>query len=180
MSKAFSSADPHTGFHTVTSAIHRIIHDGFYFTCTGKTSVASLASYDILFAFPANLFGHLTVVEFAFDDAPIDVQFFEDVTTSAEGTAANVRNHNRAVAIDGSDAAITLAPTVTDTGTLLHTSYVPSGGNNIGQIVSAEDAEWIVGGRNNAPMKFLWRITNGSTGTINFAWHFNGYELHYR
>lgn len=165
---------------TVIQEPHRMIHDGFMFDSSGiATAVANGASLDLLFALPAGQIGHMTTVEFSLDDAPVTASFYEDVTTSADGTAANVQNHNRIVG--GSPAAvITVGPTVTDLGTLLHTRYIPSAGapgqQPAGQLVEGETREWVIGS-STAPIKYMWRVTNNSGGAIDIGYHFNGYEI---
>jgi len=178
--KAF---DSYVHAMTVISEPHRMIHDGFFFNASGvETGVANAASVDLLIVMPAGSFGHLTLVEFSLDDAPCDVFFYEDVVTSADGTAVNVRNHNRVNANDTSNATVTSGPTITDIGTLLHQRYIPApsapGQQAGGLLVTGEDAEWVLGSP-TVETKYLWRITNNSGGAITIGYHFNGYEIGY-
>ncbi|GAG11113.1 unnamed protein product [marine sediment metagenome] len=168
---------------TVISEPHRMIHDGFMFNASGVVAaVADSASLDILIKRPQGNIGHFTFVEFALDDSPVTVEFFEDVTVSADGTEVNVHNHNRLSSNTPSGATMFTGPTVTDTGTLLHTRYIPSAGapgnQPAGRLVSGEDAEWVIGSV-TADINYLWRITNNSGGAISIGYHFNGYLIGY-
>ena len=168
---------------TVITENHRMIHDGFFFDMSGlETALANGANLDILITLPAGSFGHLVNVEYTMDDSPCMAYFYEGVTTSADGAAANVRNHNRVNANDSSSAVITTGPTVTDVGTLLHQRYIPTAGGPVGQqhgsLVSGEDNEWVIGSP-TVETKYMWRFTNNSGGAINVGYHFNGYEIGY-
>lgn len=171
--------------HAVTtiSEPHRMIHDGFFFDHTGILSVANGANLDIFIRIPAGSFSHMTAVEFAIEDAPVTLSFYEGTTASADGTAANSRNHNRVSPNDTPAAVMTTGPTVTDVGTLLHTSFVPStgagqGNRSTGALVLGADAEWILGSP-VAETTYLIRMNNGSGGTIDIGYHFNSYEPGY-
>jgi len=167
---------------TVIGEKHRMIHDGFFFNATGVVAaVANNASADILLTFPAGHFGHLTLVEFTIDDGPATALFYENVVTSADGTAVNVRNHNRVNGNDASNAVVTLGPTITDIGDELDIRHIPGGGppgQNAGQLVAGEDAEWLLGSP-TVETKYMWRLTNQSGGAITIGFHFNGYEPGY-
>ena len=178
MRRAF---DPYAHAVTVINEAHRLIHDGYFFDCSGiVASVANGASSDILLKLPAGTFGHLTFMEYSVGDSPCDVFFYEGTTVSADGTAANVRNHNRS-ASDTSNTGIYTGPTVTDVGTLLHTRYIPGAaapGQSSGTMVAGEDAEWVLGNATSAT-NYMWRITNNSGGAIKLSFHMNGYEIGY-
>jgi len=184
MSKTYGQVDEnlqdeYTPSVTVISEPHRLIHDGMFFDMTGLgTGLANGASYDILFQFPAGVVGHLVNVEYTFDDAPVTIEFFENPTFSAAGTACNVQNHNR-LNNNLTSSTVTHSPTVSDPGTLLSSRYVPSpaaqGGQAAGQMVAGEDYEWVLGLGNN----YMWRITNNSGAAIDFGYHFNGYQPNY-
>jgi len=128
------------------------------------------------------LLAHLSLVEFTLEDAPATVNFYEGTTTSADGTAINIRNHNRVSGNDAPAAVITVGPTVTDVGTLLDTRYIPAAGGPVGQaaglLVAGEHAEWVLGSP-TVETKYLWRINNASGGAIDISYHFNGYEPGY-
>ena len=174
--KAF---DPHAHALTVITEPHRMIHDGFFFSVSGKvTGLADAGTHDILFKFPAGTIGHLTLVEYTLQDAPVELALYENVVVSADGTPANVRNHNRVVANDTSNTGIFLAPTVTDIGDLLDDRYIPTAGKDTGQLVPGEDAEWVLGNP-VAAKNYMYRLTNNSGAAIDFGFHFSGYEIGY-
>lgn len=161
------------------SSVHNHIHEGRYFTCSGrKTALAAAASFDILFTFPPGVIGHLTTGEFTFDEGPVDLKFYENVTTTSDGTAANVRNHNRISRQDTAGAVITVAPVapVVSVDNLLFDKYYPALGNKQGLMVSDADSEWIIGAI-SVEQKYLWRITNNNNGAITIGYEFAGYEL---
>lgn len=168
---------------TVISSGHRMIHEGFMFDASGiVASVAAGATHDILFRFPAGEIGHMTVVEYSLQDAPCTISFHENVVTSADGTAVNVRNHNRVNANDTAGVTMTQGPTVTDLGTTLHERWIPSavgpGGLQGGLLVGGEDSEWVLGSP-TAEKTYMWRVTNESGGAIKLGFHFNGYQIGY-
>jgi len=177
------SYDAYAKALTVITEPHRMVHDGFMYNASGKAiAVANAANLDLFIRLPAGEIRHVTLVEFAPDDAPLDVFLYEGTTVSADGTAVNIRNHNR---ISGGDPAVDLmyvGPTVTAPGTLLHQQYIPSpgavGGQAAGQIVENEDQEWILG-HPTLEKTYLWRVTNNSGGAINIGYHFNGYKIDY-
>lgn len=171
--------DRESGASIISSAEHAHIHESRYFTCTGKVSVAAAASLDVLFSFGVGQVGHQTFIEFTFDEGPVSVELYENVTTTSDGTPANVRNHNRISRLDSGEAAITFSPIspVVSVDDLLYEKYFPSGGNNQGLIVKRASSEWIFGPYNGLAQKYLWRITNESNGTITLGYEFEGYEL---
>lgn len=175
--------DPHAHAITVVSEAHRLIHDAMYFDASGiHTGIADSASLDILFKFPAGSIGHMTVVEFALDDAPCQATLYENVVTSADGTPARIRNHNRVSGSDTSPTTMFTGPTITDIGDILHERYIPSpgatGGQAAGSLVTGEDAEWVLGSPTVAT-EYMWRMTNNSGGAITIGFHMNGYGLSY-
>jgi hypothetical protein len=175
--------DPYSHSMTVISEPHRMIHDGFYFDLTGKGALlADAATVDILFKFPLGVIGHMTTVEWSMDDAPADIDFYENVLVSADGTPLTARNHNRVYAAANGDVPGTTLfqdPTITDIGDLLHARYVPGSGGPAGQtggsLVEGENSEWVIGNGVN----YMWRFTNNSGGAISWAFHFNGYVIGY-
>ena len=166
--------DPRTGFVTTIGESHRMIHDGYLFDATGILPVlAAGAVFDVLMQFPVGVVGHLTNVEYQFENTPVTIEFFEDVTWSAAGTAALVTNKNRLVAPTPPGAIITEGPTITDTGDLIHQRFIPSGGTKTGILVPGEELEWVLGNGKD----YIWRVTNNTNGDIKLGYHFNGYEL---
>jgi hypothetical protein len=180
--------DPYVHAVTVITEPHRMIHDGFYFSASGiDLDLANGASFDILIKLPAGQIGHMTLIEYAIEDAPATITFYEGVTTSADGTAVNTRNHNRVIANDTSSSVITYDPTVTDVGTKLYEKYVPQangggagpGGGSGGSVINGESEEWVLGSPTDATA-YLWRLTNNSGGIIDLSYHLSGYEIGYQ
>ena len=174
--------DPYVHAHTMISEPHRMVHDGFMLNASGKASaLANGANLDLLIRLPAGVIRHVVLVEFAPSDAPLDVFLYEDTTVSADGTAVNIRNHNRTAA-DPTVDLMFVGPTVTGVGTLLHQQYIPStgalGGQSAGQIVGSDDQEWILGSPTTEKL-YMWRVTNNSGGAIDIGYHFNGYRVGY-
>jgi len=173
-----TQTDPFVDAVVFISEPHNMTHLGKFFDMSGTSNLANGASLDILFSFPSGVIGHLTNVEYQLENAPCSVEFYENVVTSADGTAANVQNHNRISSVTPG-AVITLGPTITDIGDLLHERYIPDAGGPVGQsagqLVAGEDNEWVIG-NTGTPNKYLWRLTNNSGGAIDVGYHFNGYE----
>jgi len=167
---------------TIITSLHRKIHDGLVFDASGFVSaVADGASFDILFRFPAGEVGHLFGLEYSLQDGGGRFYFYEGTTTSDDGTAVNIRNHNRLIGIDTQTAAVTRDPVVTDVGTELHTRYIPqdtTGGGGqkaAGTSVFNQDEEWVMG-HPTLETTYMWRYTNNSGGTVDLSFHFNGYQ----
>ena len=174
--------DSHAHAVTVIGEPHRMIHDGFMSNASGvAVGIANAAALELFIRLPAGTIRHVIQVEFALDDAPCTVEFFEGSTASADGTAVNIRNHNR-IASDPTVDLMFEGPTLTGDGTLLLTRYIPSpasaGGQAAGQLVSGDDFEWILG-HPTLERTYLWRVTNNSGGAITMGYHFNGYQIGY-
>ena len=101
------------------------------------------------------------------------LQFFEDTTVSANGTALTLKNCNRQSAVT---PQVTLfhTPTITADGTQIAETYLPgstgTGGVRNGSELG-QQAEWVL--KSNAI--YLIRYTNESSGAsiinINFDWY---------
>lgn len=168
---------------TVIQEQHRMIHDGFYFDSSGiAVDIANGANLDILIKLGAGEYSHLTSANISVEGTPCTISFYEGTTVSADGSAVNVRNHNRVNGNDTFNTAIYEGPTVTGVGTLLHTSYIPPNGSGVGnsngEILQGEDVEWVLGNASSATI-YLLRITNNSGGLCDMGYHFNGYEIGY-
>lgn len=178
------SMDPYAHAQTMISEEHRMIHDGFMFDASGiEATVANAGTLDLLIKVPAGYFPHVTLVEFQPSDAALQVDFFEGTTVSADGSAVNTRNHNRAgTPNDSPNTTIFQDPTVTADGTNLHTRHIPDPGGppgrDSGQLVAGGDVEWVLGHPTLAK-NYLWRLTNNSGGAITCGYHINFYEIGY-
>jgi len=151
---------------------HAAIHFGKYFSDTGKLTIANGASFDHLLITPApgGKLVHLRLFLFAATSAPIYHYLYEDATVSANGTAHSGENFNR----NFSSATLGLyhAPTVTTTGTLIHTSGI-IGTKQSGGAGETSGTEWVL--KQNS--KYLSRLTNNSGGSADLIYVIEWYEL---
>jgi len=167
---------------TIITSLHRKIHNGLVFDSSGFVSaIADGANFDILFRVPAGETGHLFGLEYTLQDGGGRFYFYEGTTTSDDGTAVNIRNHNRLIGIDAQTVIVTRDPVVTDVGTELHTRYIPqdtSGGGSqksTGISIFNRDEEWVMG-HPTIETTYMWRYTNNSGGSVDMSFHFNGYQ----
>ena len=164
---------------TVIQEQHRLSHDGFMFHASGKvTGLANDATQDFLLAVPAGVFPHLQRFNLNLESGDIDVLMREAVTTSDDGAANGELNVNRNSSITPS-SVLSLGPTVTDAGLLIHTQWVPPTGAGVGSSAGVLDIqngeEWIL----KPATKYLFRVTNKSGGTIALRYEFVWYEVGY-
>jgi hypothetical protein len=172
--------DPFAHAVTVIQEQHRMGHDGFMFHSSGKvTGMIDANVDDFLLAVPAATFPHLQRIRFTFGAGDIDLQSYEGTTTSADGAAQSVLNTNRNSA-NTPDTVLTIGPTVSTPGTLVHTAWAAPTATGTG--LSAEGAgaveageEWVL----TPSTKYLFRITNNSGATIDYRWEFLWYEVGY-
>jgi hypothetical protein len=178
--------DPYVHALTTISEPHRLIHDGMMYDVSGiVASTANGANIDIAMRLPAGFFGHLIQMEWAVEDAPCDVFFYENTIFSG-GTDVKMKNHSRpagaGTATDNPGLTMVEGPTVTDVGDLIHDRFIPAagvpGGQSGGLLVPGEDHEWILGSA-FIETTYLWRLTNNSGGAIRAGYHFNGYAVRY-
>ena len=166
--------DPYTHAVTVIDENHRMIHDGFFYEVQqSDAALGNGGDIEILFDVPADSFPHLQEIELSTDAGPIGFDFFEGTTTSAQGTAFGIVNKNR----NSSNVAatvVTLAPTITDDGTQLKTSQIPSA--SVAELFSqSKGGEWVL----KPSTQYLVRITNSSGGTASINITINFYEVGY-
>lgn len=164
---------------TIIQEQHRMSHDGFMFHSSGKVSgLANGATQDFLLAVPALTWPHLQRFALTVESGDVDILLYEGTTTSADGSAANIRNVNRNSS-NTADTVLTLGPTVTTPGTLIHTDWIPPTGAGVGSAIGALDIqlgeEWLL----SPSTKFLFRATNNSGGAIDLRYEFVWYEIGY-
>ena len=107
------------------------------------------------------------------DDAPLDIELFENPTTTVNGTALTPLNRNR-LSSNTATAAVYSGPTVTDDGDRLYISRIVgtgTGANTTGE-VEGLPVEWIIDGGNT----YLLKITNNSGGNVDLIYQFFWYE----
>ena len=173
--------DPHMHASTTIDALHRMTHDGFVFHSSGKVTGMINAEVDeFLISVPAVSFPHFQRFRLFAGRGDLDLVVYEGTTTSADGTPLTSSNTNR----NSANTASTLlfgTPTVTDDGTLIHTSWFPPTSAGQGQAGATGLAgetngeEWIL----QPSTKYLLRITNNSGATIDYAYEMLWYEIGY-
>jgi hypothetical protein len=164
---------------TVIQEQHRVSHDGFMYHASGKVlALGNGATQDFLMAVPAGTFPHLQRFSLNTGRGDIDVLVYEATTTSADGSANGEMNVNRNSS-NTPDNVLTLGPTVTGVGTLIHTNWIPPTGSGVGSAAGVLDVqlgeEWIL----KPSTKYLFRVTNESGGAIDLRYEFVWYELNY-
>ncbi len=154
---------------------HHEIHCGDSVTYSEVTDLANGAERNILLVTPApdptSKRYHLTIELEA--ESEIDYKFYEDTTTSNNGTSVTAFNRNRQdpVVVPGDEIVITHTPTVATVGTLLETEHFGSG-RGIGGGVRG-GSEWVL--KNNA--KYLIKVKN-ETANSNFVTIKLNYYVH--
>lgn len=142
---------------------HSKIHQGEGWEVSIETgSIASGASYYVLFKTSEGYRPHLRSYEVTATDSPTTIRLFEGATVSADGTAASARNRNRNES-DVNGVSVFVQPTVTDEGTRLETDFIPTAGNKAGGNAGSFYEEFVLRPSTN----YLIKITNGSNNTVN-------------
>jgi hypothetical protein len=168
--------------HAVTTIeeVHRLTHDGMVFHSSAKvTGLADAGVYDLLVAVPAGAFPHFQRLQVTAGRGDIDLNVYEDTTTSADGTTVPVFNVNRNSARTPS-SVVTHTPTVTGVGTLIHTQWIQPTATGVGQspagiVGETNGEEWVL----KPSTKYLVRLTNNSGATIDFRYEMLFYEIGY-
>jgi len=174
------SYDPFVFAQTVIDESHRMIHDGFLYSQTGKgTGWANAGVLDFLISVPAATFPHVQVMKLNFGRGDIDLVAYEGTTTSNDGTGLTVQNVNRNSS-NTPATALYSSPTVTDPGTQIFTLWIPPTSTGTGLSANGiegvgQGSEWLL-----APeTKYLIRLTNNSGSTIDWSHEFSWYEVDY-
>jgi len=172
--------DPFAHALTTIDELHRLNHDGMVYHASGKvTGMIDANVDDFLITVPAGTFPHIQNFKVTAGRGDIDVVAYEGTTTSADGSAVDSFNTNRNSS-NTPDVVLTSAPTVTDVGTLVHTTWLAptSTGTGLsanGFVGEGPGEEWVL-----APStKYLVRITNNSGATIAYRYEFLWYEIAY-
>ena len=174
------SWDRYVHARTVMDHEHRMVHEGFAFHCVDRiASLGNGASLDWLISVPAGTFPHMTSFQFQLEAGDCDVETYEGVTTSANGTLLTRHNRNRNSPITPGTVMYG-GPTITDIGTLIHDRYIPPTGGGVGSSAGTLSPnfgeEWIL----KPATKYVVRLTNNSGGAIQVAgealWYEPGYE----
>ena len=170
--------DPVSFADTVIDALHRHTHDGFVHHLSGKVTGMIDTDVDNFLLVPGGA-PHFQRFRIAASRGDIDIQVYEGTTVSANGSEVGSNNTNR---FSSNVAATKLysGPTITDDGTLIHTTWMPPTATGTGQSASGlvgetNGEEWILSPANN----YLIRITNNSGATIAYSYEMLWYELDY-
>lgn len=156
----------------IISADHMRVHLGHGFQVAGTVSNLASAGVAYFLVSPTATL-HWRFYRIFADGAPVEIEFYENATVSANGSALPAYNRNRNSAIT-SATSIYSGPTVTGAGTKLFTSRVVGSGvgaNATGEVEGIE-VEWIL----NPAYKYLLKITNNSGGNVNLVYQFFWYE----
>jgi hypothetical protein len=170
--------DPISRGATSISALHRMTHEGFVYHTSGKlTGILDDGVTDILLVVPAYSYPHFQRFRISAGAGDIDMIAYEDTLASADGTPLTVFNTNRNSS-NAPNLVVNIAPTVTDVGTAIATTWLVPTVAGVGQqgtagIVGESDGEeWIL----QPSTKYLIRITNSSGGTIAMLYEMLWYE----
>ena len=166
---------------TTIDELHRLTHDGMVFHASGKvTGMVDANVDDFLIAIPAGTFPHFQRLRLFMGRGDVDIVVYEGATASADGSAIARNNTNRN-STNTPGVVLTSAPTITDVGTLVHTSWLTPTSAGQGQSGSTGIAgetngeEWVL----KPNTKYLIRVTNNSGATIDYAYEMLWYEISY-
>lgn len=175
--------DERTGCQGVISEPHLLIHQGKVFHWAQKvTGITNGSQAQFLLKTAVGNYPHIHRFRLNAGDGDIDVNMYEDTTTSADGTLlTNAFNLNRNSIITP-DLELFSGPTVTADGTLVHQLWIPpsggsAGGGPGGSAVGVSNAEageeWILKPDSN----YMFELDNSSGGTITAWFELFWYEL---
>ena len=165
----------------ITSAIrtieteHAYIHEGIFFESYNKFTLAAGATRAVTIKAPVGKYLHYRPANLVTSADKVTIEFYEGATvTEGTGTAATPSNHNRNSTLT-SGVTLLDAPTVTANGTKLAQVYIPGatgmGGTRTGASAGLSNSEWVL----KPNTVYMFRVTNGSSGSndiqINFEWY---------
>ncbi len=161
--------DASTSSLQVVDYEHHEIHSGSRYFYSETVDIAGSGTRDILIVTPdTTKWAHFTLPLQISSNKQTTVSFYEDTTTSADGTGLTEQNFNRN-SVKTATVVVTHTPTVSGVGTLLiDDQFGESGGfftGDVGGQATGGRAEIIL--KQNA--KYLLRITNndGSASDVN-------------
>jgi len=147
---------------------HHEVHSGSAYFTGNYVDLSNGQVYDILFVTPnTTSYAHM-IFEIA-TEAEAMFQYYEGVTTSADGTALNMFCRNRQ---KDNTPAVTFyhTPTVTATGTLIGQGIFGSGKSAGGQI--RDSNEFVL----KPNTKYMLRVTNNTVTANWYDYFFDWYE----
>lgn len=146
------------------------LNEGDHYDYKGYHTVSRNTSKDHLIITPnTDVLARMTIGVEAVTSS-IAVQFYEDTTTSADGTVGNARNRNRNFG-DDNTTEVYEDPTVTGVGTLLWSGFFGAGKDSAGG--GARDDEQIILKKNT---KYLLRVTENNISDTEVNFTFDWYE----
>jgi len=147
---------------------HHEIHAGSHFFTGNYTTLSNAQVYDILFVTPAGLTAPHMIFEIA-TQAEAMFQYYEGVTTSADGTALDMYDRNR-VTDNTPTTTFYHTPTVTAVGTLIGQGVFGSGNKGGGTL--RDSSEFVL----KPSTKYMIRVTNNTSIANWYDWFFDWYE----
>jgi len=164
--------DETTNALAIIPVVHHEVHEGKTFQTSYKTPDASPLADDAALNFlliTGSLFSHLTFAGAAGGDA--EILLYEDTQYSASGAALPEWNMKR-TSSSGTTLVMSLGPTITNVGTLLHNCFLPggTGGNAPGGIVR-EDTEWILRPNSVYMVRLINRAGNAQPASLVAQWY---------
>jgi hypothetical protein len=152
---------------------HHEIHSGTHYLFRSYYTIAKNGSKDFLVVTPAGTTWAHVVIGFDFSTSTTIVEWFEGVTTSADGTLVLERNRNRNVA-DNNTTLVYEDPTVTDgavAANIIQNGIFGAGKGSFGG--GARDNEEIV---LLPSTKYLIRFTEQNISATNLNFFIDWYE----
>ena len=175
---AGEAVDQFTGCQGVISEPHLLIHEGKVFHWAQKvTGITNGATSQFMLRTAAFNYPHIHRFRMNTGDGDVDINMYEDITVSADGTLlTNIFNLNRNSS-NTSDMSLYAAPTVTDSGTLVHTLWLPPSGSQGQHFTGVSNAEageeWVL----KPECDYMFELENLSGGTISAWFELFWYEL---
>jgi hypothetical protein len=160
--------DSKTSSTRVLGIDHALIHDGKGYVSSIVASLASTASYDVIFTNPVSHTAHLIKYEWDTTGAPCTLGIYEGpFTVENSGTVYSWNNCDR----DSSNVTsvgITVAASVTTTSssTLIETHLI-QGAKQTGGTIEGAAIEWVL--KQSVETQYLYRLTNNSGGAISIG-----------
>lgn len=157
----------------MTDPDHHLIHKGQMFYLSGSIAALGAGATTYFHGLTDTLTVHFRAASIQSDGAPININFYEGATVSANGTPLTVYNRKRS-----STTAPTMltfgGPTVTDVGTLIDSGAILlSGPSKQSGIADLFAAEWVL---DLPTTSYLIGITNNTVGAVDVYYSFLWYE----
>lgn len=150
---------------------HMMIHLGRGFTRSDyHTNLASAGVANHLISVGANAI-HIRQLIVETDGSPVLVEYFENTTTSADGTEETIGNNNRNSSLATTTEYYT-GPTITADGDQMGQTLIPSITQHSGGVGIMQGGEWIL----KPNTKYTIRVTNNDSQAIDYGMTLFFYE----